>query len=335
MGEGGALWAGASIGYFHGNILELTDDIKLLRPTGFTSVPRLYNRFYSAIKAATVDQGGVKGALSRKAVAAKIEKMRSGGTNTHMLYDTIWSNKVKAGLGMDRTKMMVTGSAPISPAVLEFLRAVFSNHFMQGYGLTESYAVGCGQLVGDQSVGSCGPMTPTDECCLLDVPEMDYTSKDKPYPRGELLLRGNSLFREYYKAPEQTKSAIDEEGWFHTGDVAMIDNLGRITIVDRVKNILKLAQGEYVAPEKIENIYLANMNIFAQGYVHGDSQESFLVSIFGVAPDQFAPFASKVMKKSIAATDMAAISEACKDPAVRKAVVHEMNKVAKKTKMTG
>jgi len=142
---------------------------------------------------------------------------------------------------------------------------------------------------------------------------MDYKSSDKPYPRGELLLRGNTLFSGYYKSPEQTKAAIDEDGWFHTGDVATVDKMGRFSIIDRVKNILKLAQGEYVAPEKIENIYLANLNLFAQGYCHGDSLQTFLVGVFGVAPDTFAPFASKVMGKSILATDMAAIKEACQD----------------------
>ncbi|KAK6341041.1 hypothetical protein TWF696_009351 [Orbilia brochopaga] len=335
VSEQAALATGAAIGYFHGNILELGEDIKLLRPTGFCSVPRLYNRFYAGIKAATVDAPGLKGNLSRRAVHAKLTSMKTGGNNKHMIYDRLWSNKIKAGLGFENVGTMITGSAPISPEVLQFLRAVFANDFFQGYGLTESYAVGSVQLFGDYSAGNCGPITPTLEFCLMDVPEMDYRSTDKPYPRGEILLRGTTRFREYYKSAEQTAGAIDSEGWFHTGDVGAFDELGRLLIIDRVKNILKLAQGEYVAPEKIENVYLANMNIFAQGYCHGDSHQSHLVGIFGVNPDTFAPYASKILGKNILPTDIAAIREACQHKSVLTEVLTDMEKTAKKRKLTG
>ncbi|KAJ6262179.1 S-dihydroxybenzoyltransferase [Drechslerella dactyloides] len=335
VSEQAALATGAAIGFFHGNILELGDDIKLLRPTGFCSVPRLYNRFYAGIKAATVDAPGFKGNLSRRALHSKLTSMKTGGTNKHMIFDRLWSNKIKAGLGFERVGTMITGSAPISPEVLQFLRAVFANDFFQGYGLTESYAVGSVQLFGDYSAGSTGPITPTLECCLMDVPEMEYRSTDKPYPRGEILLRGVTRFREYYKNPEQTAGAIDSDGWFHTGDVGAFDEMGRLLIIDRVKNILKLAQGEYVAPEKIENVYLANMNIFAQGYCHGDSHQSHLVGIFGVNPDTFAPYASKILGKHILPTDIAAIREACQHKSVLNEVLTDMEKTAKKRKLTG
>ncbi|KAF3918856.1 S-dihydroxybenzoyltransferase [Dactylellina cionopaga] len=335
LSEQAALAAGGAIGFFHGNILELGDDIKQLRPTAFCSVPRLYNRFYAGIKGLTVDAPGLKGNLSRRALAAKLSNMKAGGTNKHAIYDRLWSNKVKAGLGFERVSTMITGSAPISPEVLQFLRACFANDFFQGYGLTESYAVGSVQLFGDYTAGNCGAITPTLEFCLKDVPEMEYRSTDKPYPRGEILIRGTTRFAEYYKNPEQTAGAIDSEGWFHSGDVGSFDELGRLSIIDRVKNILKLAQGEYVAPEKIENVYLANLNIFAMAYCHGDSQQAFLVGIFGVNPDTFAPYASKILNKPISPTDMAAVKTACQEPAVVKAVLKDMDKVAKRRKLTG
>ncbi|KAF3902003.1 S-dihydroxybenzoyltransferase [Arthrobotrys entomopaga] len=335
VSEQTALAANAAIGYFHGNILELGDDIKMLRPTAFCSVPRLYNRFYAGIKNLTVDAPGFKGNLSRRAVSTKLANMKSGGTNKHAIYDRLWSNKIKANLGFERVTTMITGSAPISPEVLQFLRACFANDFFQGYGLTESYAVGSVQLFGDYSAGNCGAITPALECCLMDVPEMDYRSTDKPYPRGEILLRGTTRFVEYYKSAEQTAGAIDSEGWFHTGDVGSFDNLGRLSIIDRVKNILKLAQGEYVAPEKIENVYLANLNIFAMAYCHGDSQQSCLVGIFGVNPETFAPYASKILSRPIAQTDIAAVKTACQEKAVIKAVIKDMEKVAKKRKLAG
>ncbi|KAI9879276.1 MAG: hypothetical protein M1830_009006 [Pleopsidium flavum] len=338
MTEHGALWAGGHIGYFHGNVLELVDDLKLLRPTAFTSVPRLYNRFAGAIRAATVEQAGFKGALSRHVVRTKLAAVTQPhgmATNKHVFYDRIWGRKVASALGLERARVMVSGSAPLDPSLHQFLRVVFGNHILQGYGLTETYAVGLGQIEGDLSVGNCGAITPAVECCLLDVPDMDYLSTDSPHPRGELLIRGNTLFSRYYKSPDETAKAMLDDGWFRTGDICSIDALGRFTIIDRVKNVLKLAQGEYISPERIENVYLSNLNIFAQAYVHGDSLQTFLVAIFGVQPETFAPFATKVLGKTIEATDTEAIRAACLDPRIRKAVVKELERVGKKNKFAG
>ena len=263
MTEHSALWAGVSIGYFHGNILELVDDIKLLRPTAFISVPRLYNRFGGAIKAQTIQQPGLKGAMSRSIVSTKLANLENPvpgkATNKHMLYDRIWSKKVAAALGLDRAKTMVSGSAPIDPSLQQFLRVVFANNFIQGYGLTETYAIALAQLEGDFSAGNCGAVTPCTELCLMDVPDMEYLSTDKPHPRGELLIRGPTVFKQYYKNDAETKKSFTEDGWFRTGDICSIDELGRFRIIDRVKNVLKLAQGEYISPERIENVYLGNL----------------------------------------------------------------------------
>lgn len=327
--------AGCAVGYFRGDILGLVDDLKLLKPTGFNSVPRLYNRFGTVIKASTVDAPGFKGTLSRHIIESKLASMKlppGKATNKHMLYDRIWTPKVASALGLQRARSMVTGSAPIDPSLQQFLRAVFAINFAQGYGLTETYSVSLGQMEGDFSAGNCGSFAPTVEGCLESVPDMDYLVTDSPNPRGELLLRGNVLFREYYKNEAETKKAVDADGWFHTGDIAEIDSMGRVKIVDRRKNVLKLAQGEYISPERIENVYLANFNVLAQAYVHGDSTQAFLVAIFGIDPAAFAPFASKILKKTIEPTDLAAVKAAAADLRVRKEVVKELDKIGKKNK---
>ncbi|KAF2118971.1 long-chain-fatty-acid-CoA ligase/ protein binding protein [Lophiotrema nucula] len=334
LGEHGALSSGAAIGYFHGNIAELVDDLKVLRPTMFAGVPRLYNRFGSAIKENTVQQTGVKGALSRHVVSKKLAaiKDRENPTNTHALYDRIWSKKVQKGLGLDRCKVMVSGSAPIDPSLHQFLRIVFGNNFTQGYGLTETYAIGIVQAEGDFSQGNCGGVVPTTECCLVDVPDMEYLSTDTPNPRGELLIRSSTLFREYFRNPEETAKAVDAEGWFHTGDICEVDPMGRFKIIDRRKNVLKLAQGEYISPERIENVYLANCGWLGTAYVHGDSHQSFLVAIFGVMPDSFAAFAGKILGEKIAPTDIEKIRAAAGNKKVEKAVLQQLDKVGKKNK---
>lgn len=332
-----ALWAGSQIGFFHGNILELVDDIKLLRPTKFLSVPRLYNRFGSGVRAATVEQTGLKGALSRHIVSTKLANLESSGRNTHAVYDRIWGRKVTAALGMDRVDLMVSGSAPLDPGLQQFLRVVFGNHFLQGYGLTETYAVGLAQQPGDMSAGTCGAVAPCMEACLMDVPEMEYLHTDTPRPRGELLLRGNALFREYFRDEAETRKAILPDGWFRTGDICSVDELGRFAVVDRVKNVMKLAHGEYISPERIENVYLANCSWLAQAYVHGESSKDHLVAIFGVDPDTFAPFAQRVLGggAQLSAADKPGLLAVAQDVGVRKAVLQELDRVAKKSRFNG
>lgn len=329
-------WAGARIGFFHGNVLELVDDLKVLKPTLFPSVPRLYNRFGGVIKSQTVDAPGFRGTLSRHIVQTKLANLKDkeNPTNKHFLYDRIWAKKVAAALGLERVDMMISGSAPLDPTLQQFLSVVFSNRFIQGYGLTESFGATLGQLPGDHDVGTCGVPLSCIEVCLLSVPDMEYTVDDKPYPRGELLLRGPSVFKEYYKNEEETKKAFTEDGWFKTGDIASIDEKGRVQIIDRRKNVLKLAQGEYVSPEKIEGVYLNGCNYLASAFVHGDSLQPFLVGIFGVQPDIFAPWASKILGSHIEATDMAAINAACNQDKIKKAVLRDFDKAGRK-KLTG
>jgi len=332
-------WGGARIGFFHGELLELVDDLKTLRPTAFASVPRLYSRFGNAIRSSTVEAPGFRGSLSRHVVATKTVNLKnpdpSKATAKHALYDRIWSRKVAAALGLDRAKIMVSGSAPLDPELQAFLRVVLGKGFIQGYGLTETYGICTSQHPDDLTSGNVGGVVPAVEVCLLSLPDMDYSVDDKPYPRGELLVRGNSVFREYYKNPEETAKAISEDGWFHTGDVAMIDEMGHVKIIDRRKNVLKLAQGEYISPERLEGVFLSSHSYLTQGYIHGDSAQTSLVAIFGIQPDTFAIFASKVLGENIYPTDNAALLAACKNDKIRRAVIKDFAHTAKKNKLAG
>lgn len=103
-----------------------------------------------------------------------------------------------------------------------------------------------------------GPIMPV-EIKVESVPEMGYTANDVVegaiVPRGEVLLRGPTIMPEYFLLPDKTAETIDEDGWLHTGDIGAIMPNGTLKIVDRKKNIFKLSNGEYIAPEKLENIY--------------------------------------------------------------------------------
>ena len=118
---------------------------------------------------------------------------------------------------------------------------------------------------------------------------------------------------------------IDEEGWVHTGDVGLIDEVGRFKIIDRVKNIMKLSQGEYVALEKIENVYAA-CPVVQQIYVHGDSLQSYLLAIVVPDPVVLARIASEVWKKRVRETDSRTLDEAVQDEKVAKAVLDMLTK---------
>lgn len=325
-----ALLCGAATGYFRGDIMGLVDDMKMLKPAGLISVPRLFNRFNSAVRDATIEAPGIRGALSRQAVSTKIANMKlppGKATNKHFLYDRIWTPKVKAAVGLSKAHTMVSGSALLDPEVQEFLRAAFGINFVQGFGLTETFATASVQLLDDFSTGNIGPPHPCDEMCLESVPEFDYTVKDKPRPRGELLIRGPNVFDRYWKNEEETKKAIDADGWFHTGDIAEIDNMGRFRIIDRKKNVLKLAQGEYISPERIENVYLANTSLINIAFVHGDPKESTLVAIFGVEPVNFPPWASKILGREVKEGDADAIKAAAADPKVRAEFIKILDKI--------
>ncbi|CAK7223625.1 medium-chain fatty acid-CoA ligase faa2 [Sporothrix curviconia] len=341
MADWSAISLGARIGYFRGDIVGLVDDMKILRPTGLFSVPRLYNKFNSAIRSATVEAEGFKGALSRRAVDAKLANMRlpaGKATNHHALYDRIWSPKVRKAVGLDRAVSMVSGSAQLDPDVQTFLRAAFGINFLQGYGMTETCAVGSVQVRGDMTTGNIGGPQAGCEFCIESVPEFEYTVDDKPNPRGELLVRGPIVFSEYYKNPEETSRVVEADGWFHTGDIVEVNSLGLFSIIDRKKNVLKLAQGEYVSPERIENVYLGACTLLQSAFVHGDPIEAALVAVFGLEPEAFAPFASKVLggdKATIAPTDREALQKAAQDPRVRAAMQKIIDGIGKKHKFNG
>jgi len=150
---------------------------------------------------------------------------------------------------------MITGSAPIAADVLNTLKVIFSCPIREGYGQTETSAPATLTHSLDPTSGHVGGPIPCNKIRLRDIPEMEYFSTD-PNPRGEICFKGNNIFRHYFKAEDKTTEAFDEDGWLRSGDVGMILPNGSIKIIDRAKNIFKLSQGEYIAPEKLENVYI-------------------------------------------------------------------------------
>ncbi|KAE9606448.1 putative long-chain-fatty-acid--CoA ligase [Lupinus albus] len=223
---------GVAVGFYQGDHMKLMDDLTALRPTIFCSVPRLYNKIYAGIVNAVKTSGGLRERLFNVAYNAKRQAMVNG-KNPSPFWDKLVFNKIKAKLG-GRVRLMVSGASPLSPDILEFLRICFGGRVAEGYGMTETTCTISIINDGDElTTGHVGSPNPACEVKLVDVPEMNYTSDDKPYPRGEICVRGPIIFQGYYKDEAQTREVIDEERWLHTGDIGTWLPGGRLKIIDR------------------------------------------------------------------------------------------------------
>eukprot|EP01029_Cantina_marsupialis_P025563 TRINITY_DN6775_c0_g1_i1.p1 TRINITY_DN6775_c0_g1~~TRINITY_DN6775_c0_g1_i1.p1 ORF type:complete len:656 (+),score=176.99 TRINITY_DN6775_c0_g1_i1:68-2035(+) len=317
---------GAKIGFYTGDVKNLMADISALAPTIFLSVPRLYNRIHQKIMNGVNEAGGLKKFLFNRALKTKLKNMRNNEQLTHWLWDRIIFKKVQKVLG-GRIRFMLTGSAPLSEEVKGFMHAVFGVRVYEGYGLTETTAGSFCSPLSPIDFSSVGSPLPQLEYKVDSVPEMEYLSTDSP-PRGEVCIRGNSVFKGYFKRPDLTAEVLDEDGWFHTGDIGKINSNGTLSIIDRKKNIFKLSQGEYICPEKIENIY-GNSPLLAQVFIYGDSLQSTLLGI--IVPDEEA---SKSWANN---NDKSGLSfkELCLDQDFKDAVIKEMKTCARVSKLHG
>ncbi|GBE82345.1 acetyl-CoA synthetase-like protein [Sparassis latifolia] len=324
---------GGAIGFSTGDPLRLLEDVQVLKPHFMSAVPRVLNRIYQAAMIASTAPG-LKGALFNRAVSAKLERLHTTGERKHAIWDRLVFSKVAAALG-GHVDLLAVGSAPISPAVMDFIRIALLCDVLEGYGMTENCGTCTHVWYADpSSSGTVGPVTPNTEIKLVDVPSMGYTAEDKPFPRGEIVMRGDHCFKRYYKDEKNTRATIDEEGWVHTGDVGLFDEHLRVKIIDRVKNIMKLAQGEYVALENIENVY-SSCPLVAQLFVHGDSLQSYLVAVVVPDPAQLSFLVSRLLGRRIDPEDISALATAVDDPRVQSAILSEMTEEARTNKLKG
>ncbi|XP_076003849.1 long-chain-fatty-acid--CoA ligase 1-like isoform X2 [Genypterus blacodes] len=286
VSQGSIFINGGRIGFFQGDIRLLMDDMKTLQPTTFSVVPRLLNRIFDGVYGQA--NTPLKRWLLDLAYSKKEAELRRGVVRQDSMWDKLIFRKIQASLG-GRVRLMITGAAPVSPTVLTFLRVALGCQFYEAYGQTECTAGCTMSMPGDWTAGHVGPPLPCNLMKLVDVAEMNYLAANG---EGEVCVKGPNVFQGYLNDPEKTAEAIDKDGWLHTGDIGKWLPNGTLKVIDRKKHMFKLAQGEYIAPEKIENIYIQSAPI-AQIFIHGDSLQACLVAIVVPDPDMALGWAKK------------------------------------------
>jgi long-chain acyl-CoA synthetase len=223
------------------------DNIREVQPRAFLAVPRVWEKFYSGVMIAMQDATrfeklAYKAAIGfgMKAADAKLAgKEPSLGVKIgNAIGQRFVLKNIRKMIGIDKSRMLFTGAAPISPDLIRWYLALGVDMY-EVYGQTENCGVATAMPVGAIKLGSVGKSVPWAEVKLSD--------------QGEILIRGDILMKGYLNKPEKTAEAIDAEGWLHTGDVGQIDERGYVKITDRMKDIIITAGGKNITPSEIEN----------------------------------------------------------------------------------
>jgi long-chain acyl-CoA synthetase len=228
-------------------------------------VPRVFEKLHAAIATAAGQGiwpkralvGWVFGVGARHAAALRRGESPSLGLRVeHAVADRLVLSKLRARLGFDRCRFLISGGAPLSAEIAEFFHGL-GLLVLEGYGLTETAAAAFVNRWNCYRFGSVGP--------AIDV--IQYRIAED----GEILVRGPSVFTRYHNNPTATADAIDADGWFHSGDIGNVED-GFLSIVDRKKDIIVTAGGKNVAPQIIETALKAHCAMVSQVVVFGDNR---------------------------------------------------------------
>jgi long-chain acyl-CoA synthetase len=223
------------------------DNIREVQPTTFLAVPRVWEKFYSAITIALKDATPLQNWAYRRALAIghRMADCRLRGEApplslrmaNRLAYFLVFRN-IRRMLGLDRCRIAFTGAAPISPDLIRWYLALGID-MREVYGQTENCGVAMLMPAEAVKLGSVGKAVPWGEVSIS--------------PEGEILVRGDFLFMGYLNQPQKTAETIDSSGWLHTGDVGTIDDEGFVKITDRMKDIIITSGGKNITPSEIEN----------------------------------------------------------------------------------
>ena len=271
----GCLYAGGTLVYFGGDVKAIVPELAQARPTFLPSVPRIFEKVYTlfaaALPAEQLSQAVRVGLEVRRLQRAGLDvpaPLAAGFAAAEPLFA-----KVRAVFG-GRLKQALTGAAPISPDVLAFFHAA-GVPVLEGYGMTESSAVGTVTTLEKFKLGTVG----------VEAPGLKVRIADD----GEILMSGGHIFAGYWQNPEATAETI-VDGWLHTGDLGAIDEDGFVTITGRKKDIIITAGGKNIAPANIEN-ELRQSRWISHAVMFGDGRP-YPVALLTVDAEEIVPWAA-------------------------------------------
>jgi long-chain acyl-CoA synthetase len=276
------VWAGFHVGFtttFSRGTAQIREDLGTVRPTFMAAVPRVFEKFYAAVTAGLKQGSALKQSLAAWAVrsgmahAAALRAGKPAGGFGHWLADKLVLSKLRARLGLDRCRFLISGGAPLAAEIAEFFHAA-GLLILEGYGLTETTSGVFVNRMDRFRFGTVGPATDVVETRIADD--------------GEILVRGAPVFRQYYNNPAATAEAVEPDGWFHTGDIGHVED-GFLRITDRKKDLIVTANGKKIAPQPIENALKAASPLLGQVIVYGDKRSYCvaLVTLSEAATKQF------------------------------------------------
>lgn len=324
------IFLGVGLGY--GSIRTLTDvsvknckgDLQEFGPTIMTGVPQVWETIRKTVLSKVIERGPRIQKIFMGALAMK-KFLKSHDLGTAVVDKVVFKN-VKLQLG-GRLRYCLSGGAPVSAETQEFL-SLAACPILQGYGMTESVGM-CAIMAPEQwALSEVGAPVPCVEVKLVDSPEVGYLSTNLPRAQGEIWIRGPSITSGYYKQPELSKEALTEDGWLCTGDIGEWTERGTLSIIDRLKNLVKLSNGEYIALEKLESCYksctlVENMCIYADSLY--PKPVALMVSLEPVLRNYLA-------SKGVENADW---DQLCESKEARKIILQVLQEQAKKSGLRG
>jgi long-chain acyl-CoA synthetase len=279
----GTVALGATLAYWQRDPLKIMSDLAEVKPTYFPSVPRIFEKIYTAATASAEKAGGLKQAVFNWAIGVgrRMREAERAGREPGFLLrkqygiaDKQVLSKIRNLFG-GRLKVAVSGAAPINPDILRFFDAA-GVLVVEGWGMTETSTAATVATPEDFRFGTVGKPFPGCEIRIA--------------ADGEILVRGPNIFQGYYKNPEATGDTL-VDGWLHTGDVGEIDPDGYVKITGRKKDIIITAGGKNITPANLE-AEIKQHPLVSQCVVIGD-RRPYLVALITLDPEESVTFASE------------------------------------------
>jgi long-chain acyl-CoA synthetase len=270
---------GTAIVYFGGDPKQIIPELQQVKPTYVPSVPRIFEKIYALALAMAEDQQQLRDAVE---LGLKVRQMRRRGEEVPDELSAAFDradeqlySKVQ-GLFGGRIDKCVSGAAPIAKEILEFFYACGVT-VLEGWGMTETTAVGAVNLPDHLRFGTVGRAMPGVELKIADD--------------GEILIKGPNVCREYWQNPEATRETFTDDGWLLTGDLGSLDEDGYLSITGRKKDIIITAGGKNLTPANLEND-LKQSRWISQAVMYGD-RRPYPVALITLDPEEIIPWAKE------------------------------------------